>query len=200
MKLTFHLLLLLLVVLPILGFAQQTQPITPQQQLAGMKIEMTEASFLTFVAKGDLKTVQLFLDAGMKVDALNPDDDRTALMIAIDKDQTDIANLLISKGADVNASDDDSISPLILAAGKGNLDLVKLLLDKNAAVDASDDDDNTALMAAVRSGKADVVQVLVDRGADPAYTNDDDESAISIAKDKGLKDIFVILKKAKKKS
>lgn len=199
MKRRIHFSLMLLAFLPFLCFAQQSQPATPQQQLAAMKIEMNDANFLDFVGKGDLKIIQLFLDAGMKVDALNPDDDRTALMIALDKGQTEAARLLISKGADVNAADDDSVNPLIIAADKGNLDMVKALLEKGATVDASDDDDNTALIAAVRSARADVVQALIDKGADPAFANDDDESAISIAKDKGLREIFVILKKAKKK-
>ena len=61
------------------------------------------------------------------------------------KGQTDIADLLISKGANVNARDKSGATPLHQVALKGNLAFATLLLQHGADVNARDGDGaNTA--------------------------------------------------------
>ena len=50
----------------------------------------------------------------------------------------EIAALLISKGADINAADDLHRTPLHTACKNGKQDVVKLLLERGAAVNVVD--------------------------------------------------------------
>ena len=49
---------------------------------------------------------------------------------------TEIAELLLARGADVNRCDDSGWSPLTHAAYRGHTDTVELLLDRGADLDA----------------------------------------------------------------
>ena len=88
------------------------------------------------------------------------------LLDAALKGETEIADLLISKGADVNVRDQSGGTPLHAAALKGRTAIAKLLLDHGAAVDARDNDGLTPLDTAAISGAAEVAALLLDRGAD----------------------------------
>ena len=105
-----------------------------------------------------------------------------------------LAQLLLAKGALVNATNAGTIEPLDWAITTDNLELVKLLLDHGALiqesylataadrgdtdiaetliaagadVNAKDKGGNTALHAAAWSGHEDIVKLLLSHGADP---------------------------------
>ena len=63
------------------------------------------------------------------------------------KGQTDIADVLIAKGAAVDVRDASGATPLHLAALKGNVRIATLLLDHGAPVNALDNDGATPLHA-----------------------------------------------------
>ena len=92
--------------------------------------------------------------------------DRALLCEAALKNQREIADLLLRKGADVNARDSSGATPLHAAALKGNLAIAELLLSRGAKVDARDGDGLTPLHIAAVSGHAEVAALLLDRGAD----------------------------------
>jgi cytohesin len=82
------------------------------------------------------------------------------------KGQADIADLLLAKGANVNARDKSGATPLHQAALKGNLAFVTLLLQHGADVNARDGDGATPLHNAALSGHREVAALLLDKGAD----------------------------------
>jgi len=59
----------------------------------------------------------------------------SALMKASERGKTEIAKLLIAKGADVNATDTDKMTALYHAAQFGHADTVRLLLDSGATTE-----------------------------------------------------------------
>ena len=63
----------------------------------------------------------------------------------------EIAELLIAKGADVNAKKDDGEIPLHYAAFVSHKEIVELLIAKGADVNAKDKDDETPLDEAIIS-------------------------------------------------
>ncbi|MCD4784005.1 MAG: ankyrin repeat domain-containing protein [Candidatus Eremiobacteraeota bacterium] len=85
---------------------------------------------------------------------------------------TEIAKLLISKGADVNAKDNMKmgLTPLHITAYKGNTDIAKLLIDKGADVNAKDNGGMTPLYWAVfkdnTKDNRDMMKLLISNGAD----------------------------------
>lgn len=78
----------------------------------------------------------------------------------------EIVQLLIAKGADVNAQAASGATPLFFAVLRHQPDDVKILFDKGANVNLADAYGDTILDAALRLQYGGMVQILVDHGAD----------------------------------
>jgi ankyrin repeat protein len=91
----------------------------------------------------------------------------SALFEACRKGHLSIAKQLISRGADINASDGISgeTYPLAAAARNGNIEIVKLLLDQGAEVNTNGAY-GSALSIAAFEGRTDIVKLLLGYGAD----------------------------------
>jgi ankyrin repeat protein len=68
--------------------------------------------------------------------------------------------LLVSRGADVNAKDDSGATPLYQAAAWGRLEAVDLLLQKAADKEVRNAEGLTALQAAIANNHQAVVERL----------------------------------------
>ncbi|XP_005052748.1 PREDICTED: ankyrin repeat domain-containing protein 27 [Ficedula albicollis] len=90
-------------------------------------------------------------------------DDRgyTPLHIAAICGQTSLVDLLVAKGAIVNATDYHGSTPLHLACQKGYQNVTLLLLHYKASSDVQDNNGNTALHLACTYGHEDCVKALV---------------------------------------
>ncbi len=127
--------------------------------LEGRGIPFTREAFLKEVGAGNKENVVLFLKAGMDVNAVDKEGS-TALMIAAEKGDIELARVLLQNGADVNARNRDGYTALMYAAYKGSAEVVELLLENNADVNARDKDGWTALRYAVLQGRNDIVKLL----------------------------------------
>ena len=78
---------------------------------------------------------------------------------------SDIAELLVSAGADVNAGDENGSTALHLAVRSGNIDLVNFLLRHNARLDARDKDGQTPLHLAClsRQNRTEVLRLILEK-------------------------------------
>ena len=84
----------------------------------------------------------------------------------------DVAELLLSKGADVNATSATTGLPLCLAVLRNRSHIVRLLLNNfRAAINLADDQLGTALHCAAFTGNCEVAQALLEHGAAPDPTN-----------------------------
>ncbi|MCL4361657.1 ankyrin repeat domain-containing protein [Candidatus Dependentiae bacterium] len=119
-----------------------------------------------------------------------------------------IAQLLISAGADVNAvtpvvkkiqgqTYKMEVPVLISATRYGHDNLVKLLIDNHVNVNAKDPAENTALIWASRLGNKNIVELLIKAGADVNSKDDLGATALSYASYYGYKDIIQDLLKSK---
>jgi hypothetical protein len=151
----------------------------------------TESVFVGRAGDGNLDVVDLFLDAGIHVDARDYVGN-TALMEATGTGATDVAMRLLEAGADPNIPDPDGRTPLIVAAHFGWLDNVRwaregfpelrdALIAKGADVNARDMAGVTALVEAAHHGDAETVATLLARGADPARAANDGTTALRAA-------------------
>lgn len=104
--------------------------------------------------------------------------DESPLMFAALNGQLDLAQLLITRGADVNKP---GWAPLHYAATRGHLAVMNLLLEHHAYIDASSPNGTTPLMMAAFYGTPSAVKLLLEAGADPLLKNEQALTAIDFA-------------------
>lgn len=88
------------------------------------------------------------------------------LHIAVDKNNMDIALLLLAAGADINVADGKGFTPLIQAIYEKHLPLAEMLINKGADVTRRSKSGETALHPATYRGNLAIVKQLVMKGAD----------------------------------
>ena len=97
------------------------------------------------------------------------DADWTPLNTAAYEGHKEIVELLIAKGADVNAKGVlDGNTPLHWAAGAGTKEVTELLIAKGADVNAKDQDDETPLDWAIHSKLTEIADLLRKHGGKTA--------------------------------
>ncbi|CAH2322308.1 fibronectin type 3 and ankyrin repeat domains 1 isoform X2 [Pelobates cultripes] len=85
---------------------------------------------------GHLKVIQWMINDGCEVDVKDHQSEWTPLMrVSAITGNTDIAQILIIAGANVNAKDRDGKTPLMIAALNNHENLVRLLIEKGAKCD-----------------------------------------------------------------
>jgi len=86
-----------------------------------------ESAMMIAAAEGNTNKVKDLLDKGVNVDTRDPEGNATPLCHAAWFGHADTAQLLINRGADVNAKKSDGASVLTLATERGHKDLVEML-------------------------------------------------------------------------
>jgi len=115
---------------------------------AGADIEARNAQGKTplhvAALKGAIVTAEVLLDYGASVNARSEPDGMTPLLIELhswasdDKYDTAMAELLLARGADVNAADAEGATPLHRAATNRMPEMCELLIEQGASVNARD--------------------------------------------------------------
>jgi len=147
-------------------------------QLAAKQAIMDEFSFA--VQDGDRAAVKKALDKGMPA-GQRDSFGYPVFYWAAESGNVDMAELLLSRGADATASGPGDITPLHVAADKGRKEMVRFLVSRGVRIDARDSEDNTPLMYAARRGHADVANILLEAGASPNAKNNLGNTPLFIA-------------------
>ena len=113
---------------------------------------------------GDLVTVKALTNENREIVNDRGWGDTTPLILAAQNDQTQIAQFLIDKGANVNASAKGGATALHIAAQKNNRALAKLLLVYKANVNATDAQGRTATDRAIEWHHSDMAEFLRTQG------------------------------------
>lgn len=142
------------------------------------------------VKQGDIAGVASALDKGA---AVNEVDGVTALYIACEGGNVEIAKLLIDRGADVNMPVSWQRTPLYAANKGGHADIVKLLLDKGANPNQVAKA-QTPLHVAAENGCLQCVIHLVDAGAEVNALTSNGSPPIHLAKLSGHDDVVAYLR------
>jgi ankyrin repeat protein len=142
--------------------------------------------------------LKLLLDKGAPADWVNPRSGQTALHVAAFFDQAGAADLLIRRGAKVDAADRSGLAPLHLAAAQGSTAAAALLLkhkaDPDRRVAPSSEQarytvgpgqslgraGDTPLHIAAWSGQTNVIPLLLKAGASINATNSTGRTALDL--------------------
>ncbi len=170
-------------------------------------------------AIGDVDLVTRLIDEGAQLDGAVIEDETayTALHRAAIRGHRDIAELLLERGANVEARDFSGARPLHFAVENGHQDIVELLLAHGADVAVKDklgrnpfdilllnnDEDirkllltkiaETGIYTAVRMGDQGQVKVFLDQGIDIDSRDDKGNSLLHLAVEGYLKNIVQFL-------
>jgi ankyrin repeat protein len=164
--------------------------------------------------KGHDSIVQLLLDQFPKIESIvkyfaralaglvdRPDRlGKTPLWYAAANGHTKAVQLLLQKGATIDARDDTGLTPLVWALHHGHSDVVALLIEKGAKenlkageLERIDRRHRTALTRAVLSGNEVVVQLLLEKGAQIEAEDKTGATALLCASHKGHQTIAELL-------
>ncbi|KAG8281330.1 Poly [ADP-ribose] polymerase tankyrase-2 [Homalodisca vitripennis] len=139
------------------------------------------AALLDAAKKGNLARVQRLLT----VDNINCRDTQgrnsTPLHLAAGYNNVEVAQLLLERGADVNAQDKGGLIPLHNASSYGHLDIAALLIKYNTVVNATDKWGFTPLHEAAQKGRTQLSALLLAHGADPFLKNQEGQAPIDLA-------------------
>src|SRR5258706_1853946 len=93
-------------------------------------------------------------------------DGSTALHWAAQKDDLELAKILLAAGANVKATTRlGAATPLFMACRNGNAAMVELLIKSGADLNSTGEHGTTPLMIAAAAGNSDAVKVLIDHGS-----------------------------------
>lgn len=136
--------------------------------LAGTAQASTYADLAAAVKAGDQAQVQALLDGGLSPMVAGTDKQSPPLVLAVVLKKRDIAQLLLARGADVNARHATyyNATALMLAVNNRDADMVKLLLDAGANVNLTDKMGDSALNWATFYGDEAIAEMLLARKID----------------------------------
>jgi hypothetical protein len=144
-----------------------------------------QTALLAVSRTGNVAAAKLLLDHGATIDAKEKFGGQTALMWASARRHPEMMQLLISKGADVNARSTDrdyqrhvtaegrpksldsgGFTPLLYAARENCIACVDVLLKNKADVDLPDPEGVSPLLLAIMNANWDLAKQLITAGAD----------------------------------
>ncbi len=121
--------------------------------------------FVASAGRGDLETVELFLEAGMDPNALDVNG-YTATMLAAEQGNTDAVKLLLQRKASPNVQGVEGSTALMQAAFHNRPDVVEVLLNAGADPLLKDEKGWTAFMKAVYQGHEKIVERMLPISSD----------------------------------
>ncbi|KAL3086888.1 hypothetical protein niasHT_030967 [Heterodera trifolii] len=138
------------------------------------------SQFFDFIRQGNTDRLRTLIDL-LSADELNNllqmndpqyNEQYFALLIAIMQGHTEIAALLLEKGADVHQAAvrqvnrvNIAVTPLWIAVNNRNLEMCRVLIAHGANVDLGSDSSFTPLLLACGKGSTEIVTLLVENGA-----------------------------------
>lgn len=147
---------------------------------------------------GNVEFVEILLQKGVDVNTQDNVWDRTALMLALEKGNVEVAKLLAAHpGTEVNIKDKSDMTALMYALENKFTGIAFSLLERpEMNVNAQDFIGRTALMLALEKGNMEIASLLLQRPEIDVNARDkDDWNVINYAVSKNLLDLVIVLLK-----
>ena len=154
---------------------------------ARVEIQAAKEPFVSWHDLGE--TLRTNREALTEVDAFG----QTRLHAAARQGRVDAVEVLLARGANINARDRWGWTPLSAAVQADEMETAKLLIAKGGDVDVKNNDGYAAANLAALLGKSEMVRLLLDAGADISSANRWGETVLHSAAKNYHKELFVFL-------
>lgn len=155
------------------------------------------AQIIQAVEDGNLDELAALLDQGVNIETRSVDYQRTLLHIAVWNGHVNCVQLLLDRGAKVDAVDIERMTPLHFASAWEYLDIAKLLVSHKANLEAIDDNRWTPLHHCANAGSAACFKFLTEAGADLSAKNRQKESVEKVIEQTDYEEIKCYLEQRK---
>ena len=152
-----------------------------------------DLELLKAVKFGNAEQVTTLLGKGADPSIRDQGNGFTPLMLASQNCYPRIIEELLSKGADLHATNTWGTTALMIAADKCTRGCMEYLIKKGANIDAADQDGLTALMVASIVGKPENTQFLLTAGADINLQDGEGNTALILAAINGFERVVDVL-------
>lgn len=144
--------------------------------------------------RGDREAAEDSLRRGADANAVI--ENWTPLFWAAQEGHTEIVDVLLDAGANVNFADPGDFTPLKQAIGESHTDTAEHLLLRGADIShrCQSDDGCTVLHTAAAYGRLHCIRLLLRYGADPHARNDDGQTPYDTAIDRQESDAAILLR------
>jgi ankyrin repeat protein len=143
--------------------------------------------------KDNLDEIKALISKGAKINEKAKDGGETALHVAIETGNVEIAEYLLTHGAKPNILDAKKRTPLMMLDEDATPELVNLLLRFGAKSTLIDKEKNTVLHHYAEYGKGEIIQTLINHGASLDAVNNKKQTALMIAAESGNTEVVKIL-------
>ena len=151
-------------------------------------------ALIAAVKAGDEALVRSLLDAGADVNEQDAETLNTPLHWVAYYGATDIAELLLSRGANTEAQDRNGMTPLHDAVAFASPKIVTLLLGRGASVNAPNTAGDTPLhLAAMFNETSAIAESLIEAGAVLDVKNEDEQTPLYCAADESRLETTALL-------
>ncbi len=130
---------------------------------------------------GDLERVKVLLDAGVDVDGKSSRIKKPLLLVAVEKENAELVDLLLERGADVNYAAPNGMPPLHRATWMGYVEIFHRLVEAGADIKQKGPGGWMPIHHAARNGRTGLVTFLVESGCDINTKTSDGETPLHLA-------------------
>jgi len=148
---------------------------------------MESTEMLDAAGRGDLRRLEILLNAGSDPDIAHPQYGNTALSRACFTDRVEVVRLLLRYGAEPNVRltyhspvDGRTDAGVVALMCARSLEVVSTLLQAGADPNVRDADGTTVLMRAALAAPPAVTEALLSAGADPSVRNENGDTAATL--------------------
>lgn len=153
------------------------------------------AEFFAAAEKGDMKIFKALLEKNQGFAKARDDTDRTPLHVVMIRQQEEMVEMLISRGADVNAKDSEGETPLLSAFWCPEYKKIpEILVNAGADVNCTDSSGRTPLHHAVSHNDKKLVEFLVSHGAHINAKDHEGKTPLRFAIERKNRDIVEFLR------